>query len=197
MRRIGLTGGIGSGKSTLGHLLQEKGLPLIDADAISRQLTQAGGEAIEPLQQVFGPQCIDPSGGLDRAHMRQLVFTNQDAKHRLEQVLHPLILFQIEKQVQACQARGNSLVVLDIPLLVESSHWRARVDRVLVVDCEEETQVHRVMQRSQLSAQAVHHIMANQASRHQRLSAADIVIYNNDNNMTHLRHQVDQLDLHI
>lgn len=197
MRRIGLTGGIGSGKSTLGHLLQEKGLPLIDADAISRQLTQAGGEAIEPLQQVFGPQCIDASGGLDRAHMRQLVFTNQDAKHRLQQVLHPLILFQIEKQVQACQATGNSLVVLDIPLLVESSHWRSRVDRVLVVDCEEETQVHRVMQRSQLSAQAVQHIMANQASRHQRLAAADIVIYNNDNNMTHLRHQVDQLDLHI
>ena len=197
LRRIGLTGGIGSGKSTLGQMLLERGIPLIDADAISRQLTSAGGAAIEPLRQIFGAACMDATGGLDRAHMRQLVFTNKDAKQRLQQLLHPLILLQIEKDEQILIEEGNSLVVFDIPLLIESSHWRSRVDRIIVVDCEENTQVERVVIRSQLSPEAVHQIMANQASRHQRLAAADIVIYNNDNSLDHLRAQAQQINMQI
>lgn len=197
LRRIGLTGGIGSGKSTLGQMLQELGVALIDADAISRQLTQTGGEAIEPLKQIFGPDCIDASGALNRDHMRQLVFTNKDAKQLLQQLLHPLILFQIEKNVQQLIEKGTSLVVLDIPLLVESSHWRSRVDRVLVVDCEEETQVQRVVQRSQLTPEAVRQIMAHQATRSQRLDAADMVVFNNNISMDQLRQQALQLNLHI
>lgn len=196
-RRIGLTGGIGSGKSTLGQMLQELGVAMIDADAISRQLTQAGGAAIEPLKQIFGPDCIDSTGALDRDHMRQLVFTNRQAKQLLQELLHPLIFFQIEKDEQQLIAKGKSLVVFDVPLLVESSHWRSRVDRVIVVDCEEDTQVQRVIHRSHLTAETVRQIMSNQASRHQRLAAADTVIYNNDNNMELLRQQVLKLNLHI
>ena len=197
LRRIGLTGGIGSGKSTLAHLLQQLGVPLIDADAISRQLTKPGGAAIEPLRQVFGPACIDASGGLDRDHMRQRVFTDAAAKQSLQQVLHPLILLQIEQDEMHWQRLGNSLVVLDIPLLIESSHWRGRVDRVLVVDCEEQTQVERVMKRSHLSEYMIRQIMAHQATRSQRLAAADIVIYNNGTDMAQLQEQVQHLNLHI
>lgn len=197
LRRIGLTGGIGSGKSTLGVMLQEQGLPLIDADAISRQLTQPGGAAIAPLREVFGPACIDSTGGLDREQMRQLVFSDKAAKQTLQQLLHPLILLQIEKDELIWMEKGNSLVVFDIPLLVESAHWRGRLDRVLVVDCEEETQVERVMKRSHLSADAVRQIMANQATRSQRLAAADMVIYNNGISMAQLRAQISQLDLQI
>lgn len=197
LRRIGLTGGIGSGKSTLGVMLQEQGLPLIDADAISRQLTQPGGAAIAPLREVFGPACIDSTGGLDREQMRQLVFSDKAAKQTLQQLLHPLILLQIEKDELLWMEKGNSLVVFDIPLLVESAHWRGRLDRVLVVDCEEETQVERVMKRSHLSADAVRQIMANQATRSQRLAAADMVIYNNGISMAQLRAQISQLDLQI
>ena len=195
LRCIGLTGGIGSGKSTLGNMLQECGLPLIDADAISRQLTSTGGAANEPLQEIFGADCIDANGALDRDHMRQLVFSNQDAKHRLQQLLHPLILVQIEQDIQVLANKGNSLVVIDIPLLVESSHWRDRLDRVIVVDCEENTQVDRVVSRSHLSPDAVRQIMVHQASRHQRLAAADIVIYNNDISLDELREQAKQISL--
>ena len=197
LRRIGLTGGIGSGKSTLVPMLQARGWPVIDADAISRQLTQAGGAAIEPLRQAFGPACIDASGALDRDHMRQLVFQNQAAKQRLQQVLHPLIAFQIEKDEQHFAAENNSLVVFDIPLLVESEHWRDRMDRILVVDCEEATQIARVMKRSQLSAEAVQQIMANQAHRQQRLSTADFVIYNDGIQLSELQAQVMELNLNI
>jgi dephospho-CoA kinase len=129
--------------------------------------------------------------------MRQLVFTNKDAKQLLQQLLHPLILFQIEKNVQRLIEKGTSLVVLDIPLLVESSHWRSRVDRVLVVDCEEETQVQRVVQRSQLTPEAVRQIMAHQATRSQRMDAADMVVFNNNISMDQLRQQALQLNLHI
>lgn len=197
LRRMGLTGGIGSGKSTLGQMLIERGFPLIDADAISRQLTAPGGEAIAPLRALFGEACVDEAGGLDRAYMRQLVFTNQDAKQLLQQLLHPLILHQIERDERHLIEKGSALVVFDIPLLVESSDWRSRLDRIIVVDCEEDTQIERVVQRSQLSADAVRQIMANQASRLQRLAAADIVIYNNDHSLDHLRAQAQQINLQI
>ena len=197
LRRIGLTGGIGSGKSTLAQMLQERGFPLVDADAISRHLTQAGGAAIEALRQVFGRECIDANGAMDRVHMRHLVFTQPNAKRLLESVLHPLIFLQIEKEEQTLMQNGNSLVVMDIPLLIESSHWRARLDRVLVIDCEEKTQLDRVVQRSQLSEETVRQIMANQASRSQRLAGADMVIYNNENNLAYLRQQALALNLNI
>lgn len=197
IRRIGLTGGIGSGKSTLGHMLQDLGLPLIDADAISRQLTGPGGAAIEPLRQTFGADCIHHQGGLDRDRMRELIFTNQEAKQLLQNLLHPLILFQIEERIEALIKLNNSLVVIDIPLLIESSHWRTRVDRIIVVDCEEETQVERVVKRSQLSPDAVRDIMANQATRHQRLSAADIVIYNEGKNLAQLQAEAHLINMQI
>lgn len=197
IRGIGLTGGIGSGKSTLGQMLGDLGLPLIDADAISRQLTSAGGAAIEPLRQTFGVDCINANGALDRDRMRQLVFANQDAKHLLQQLLHPLILLQIEQDIQILSDKNNSLVVIDIPLLIESSHWRDRLDRIIVVDCEESTQVDRVVKRSQLSPEAVRQIMANQASRSQRLSAADIVIFNDDISLDELREQAKQIKMQI
>ncbi|MEY3675159.1 MAG: hypothetical protein RJB47_1867, partial [Pseudomonadota bacterium] len=178
-KRIGLTGGIGSGKSTLGQMLQERGYPLINADEISHALTAAQGAAIEPIRERFGPEFIAADGALDRARMRQLVFNDAAAKQRLQAVLHPLILAGIQNAEASIKDKGNSLVVIDIPLLVESAHWRAVLQQVIVVDCEEETQVARVMQRNKLSAAEVRQIMANQASRERRLAAADMVVFNN------------------
>ena len=142
--RIGLTGGIGSGKSTVGAMLvQQHGATLVDTDAIARQLTLPGGAAMPAIEQAFGAVLISADGGLDRASMRALVFADRDARRRLEAILHPLI--GAEAMRRSLQARGA--VVFDVPLLAESNHWRDRVDRVLVVDCQEATQLARVMQR--------------------------------------------------
>lgn len=173
--RIGLTGGIGSGKSTVAKLLVERGAVLIDTDAISRSLTLSGGAALPALEAAFGPGILDADGALDRARMRELVFTQAQAKARLEGILHPLI--GQECQRQAAAASGQPLV-FDVPLLVESRHWRTRVDRVLVVDCTESTQETRVMQRSGWSREAVNAVIAQQVPRALRRSAADAVIFN-------------------
>jgi dephospho-CoA kinase len=174
--RLGLTGGIGSGKSTVAAWLVAHGAHLVDTDALSRQLTQPGGAAIEALRQTFGNTMIGPDGALDRQAMRDLVFRDPEAKRRLEALLHPLI--GVEAARQAAQARPGQMVVFDVPLLVESRAWRTRVDQVLVVDCSPARQIARVMQRSGLSAQAVEAIIATQASRARRLAAADVVIAN-------------------
>ena len=194
-KRIGLTGGIGSGKSTLGRLLQERGFPIINADDISHALTAPQGAAIEPIQQCFGPDFITSEGALDRARMRQLVFNDPSAKQALQSLLHPLILAGIQQAEISCKDKGNSLVVIDIPLLVESAHWLAALQQVIVVDCEEETQVLRVMQRNHLSAAEVRQIMANQVSRRQRLAAADIVVFNNTHQLEDLKQQAQALQL--
>jgi dephospho-CoA kinase len=194
-KRIGLTGGIGSGKSTLGQMLQERGYPLINADEISHALTAAQGAAIEPIRERFGPEFIAADGALDRARMRQLVFNDAAAKQRLQAVLHPLILAGIQNAEASIKDKGNSLVVIDIPLLVESVHWRAVLQQVIVVDCEEETQVARVMQRNKLSAAEVRQIMANQASRERRLAAADMVVFNNSDQLADLQQQAQTMCL--
>lgn len=175
MLRIGLTGGIGSGKSSVAGLLVQQGAALVDADAISRRLTQPGGAAIPALAAEFGAAIVDAQGALDRNAMRQLVFANAQAKRRLEAILHPLIGAETQAQAEAAQAPA---IVFDVPLLVESAHWRARVHRILVVDCEESTQIERVVARSGLSPQTVVSIIAQQASRQRRRACADAVIYN-------------------
>jgi dephospho-CoA kinase len=174
--RIGLTGGIGSGKSTVGRLLAQCGAAVIDTDLIARQLTQPGGAAIAAIARDFGDPLIAADGALDRAHMRELVFAEPTAKRRLEAILHPLI--GIETERQAAAAQGAPALVFDVPLLVESGRWRARVDKVLVVDCSEATQIDRVMQRSGWTRAAVQSVIASQASREQRRASADAVIFN-------------------
>ena len=175
IQRIGLTGGIGSGKSTVAQRLVALGGTLVDTDAIARSLTLAGGAALPELQRVFGPEVVGSDGALDRDRMRSLVFANAGAKAQLEAILHPLIGLEARRQADAA---GDSVVVYDVPLLVESSHWRRRVDRVLVVDCPESLQVARVMQRSGWSEAAVRAVIAQQASRTRRRAAADAVIHN-------------------
>ena len=176
MLRIGLTGGIGSGKSTVAALLQQQGAALVDTDAIARQLTLSGGAAIEPIRAAFGADFIGSDGALGRAAMRALAFSDPSAKRRLEAILHPLIGTETERQAKLAQAAPA--VVFDVPLLVESGRWRARVDKVLVVDCEEATQLLRVVARSGWAAADVQAVIAQQAAREQRRACADAVIFN-------------------
>jgi dephospho-CoA kinase len=194
-KRIGLTGGIGSGKSSLGQLLQARGFPVISADAISHALTMAHGAAIEPISRTFGAEFIGSDGALNRARMRQLVFQNTDAKLKLQALLHPLILSGIQQEEISIKDKGNSLVVIDIPLLVESDHWLRALTQIIVVDCEEDTQVARVVKRSQISAQEVRQIMAHQVSRARRLQAADLVVFNNSDRLDDLRRLAEDICL--
>ena len=175
--RIGLTGGIGSGKSTVGKLLATLGASLIDTDLIARQLTLPGGAAIAMIARDFGAGLITRDGALDRARMRDLVFADATAKRRLEAILHPLIGLETERQARA--ALGTPALVFDVPLLVESGgRWRAKVDKVLVVDCNEATQIERVVQRSGWTVQAVQAVIDSQAARAERRASADAVIFN-------------------
>ena len=172
---IGLTGGIGSGKSTVAQILVACGAYLVDTDAIARTITQPGGLAIAALVAAFGADMLTPEGALDRDRMRALAFGDAASKARLEAVLHPLIGREAHRQ--ADQAAGRP-VVFDVPLLTESSHWRARVQRVLVVDCEEATQIARVSTRPGWTVQAAESVVALQASRAARRAIADAVICN-------------------
>jgi dephospho-CoA kinase len=174
--RIGLTGGIGSGKSTVAALLAGAGAAVIDTDAIARSLTLRGGAGIAPIAAVFGADVIAADGALDRDRMRAIVFADPAAKRRLESILHPLIGAEADRQSDANAAAPA--LVFDVPLLVESTRWRQRVDRVLVVDCRESTQRERVAARSGWSAAQVDAVMAQQASRVLRRCAADAVIFN-------------------
>jgi dephospho-CoA kinase len=174
--RVGLTGGIGSGKSTVARLLAKHGATLVDTDLIARQLTLPGGAAIDAVAVAFGTAMIDASGAVDRARLREIVFTDPQKKRRLEAILHPLIGIETERQADA--APGASMVVFDVPLLVESGRWRAKVDKVLVVDCSEATQTLRVVTRPGWSEEAARSVIAQQASRAARRAAADAIIHN-------------------
>jgi dephospho-CoA kinase len=185
-RRIGLTGGIGSGKSTVAGMLAECGAVIVDADAISRQTTAAGGAAIQSIEQIFGASFITPAGALDRDAMRQLVFSDPAAKLRLEAIVHPLVTQETVRQVRAAESAGARCLVFDVPLLVESGRWRHQVDQVLVVDCTEERQISRVMARNDWTREAVQKVMNAQASRAQRLAAADVCIYNDSLSLAEL-----------
>ena len=173
--RIGLTGGIGSGKSTVAHLLAAHGAAVIDTDHIARRLTQPQGAAIDAIAAVFGAEMIDTDGSLIRDRMRELVFNDASQKRRLEAILHPLIGLQAEREARSAAA---NVVVFDVPLLVESRHWRGRVDKVLVVDCLEATQIERVVARSGWGPDAVRAVIDQQASRRRRRAAADAVVFN-------------------
>ena len=190
--RIGLTGGIGSGKSTVGAMFVANGATLVDTDAIARQITLPGGAAIAAVEQAFGAAVLAPDGGLDRAAMRTLAFNDGQAKQRLEAILHPMI--GAEAARQAGLAAGT--VVFDVPLLVESPHWRDRVDRVLVVDCEEATQLARVLRRPGWTHAAASAVIAQQARRAARRACADAVIFNEDSTLEALAAQVAALCRH-
>lgn len=189
--RIGLSGGIGSGKSTVAALLAEAGAVVIDTDAISRALTAAAGAALPAIETAFGPAVIAADGALDRARMRELVFADPPALQRLEAILHPMISAETDRLAQA--AAGQALIVFDVPLLVESGRWRARVDRVLIVDCAAETQIARVMARSGWTREEVEAVLRKQAARAQRRAAADALIHNDGIDLDALRRLVRAL----
>lgn len=186
---VGLTGGIGSGKSAVADLFAEHGAAVVDTDVIAHQLTAPGGTAMAPIRAAFGAGVIAADGSLDRAAMRRLIFADGEGKARLEGILHPLIRAESERQ---CVAAAAPYVVWVVPLLVESGNYRRRADRILVVDCPEALQVARVMARSRLSADEVRAIMATQAGRAERLAAADDVIVN-DASLEELHGQVARL----
>ena len=159
---IGLTGGIGSGKSTVATMLARLGAALVDTDAIARRLTVAGGAAMPALVAAFGASVTAADGALDRNRMRQLAFRDASARRRLEAVLHPMIGVEALREAEAARA---DMIVFDVPLLTESSHWRQRVQRVLVVDCGEPVQVERVLTRPGWTAESARQAIAAQAPR--------------------------------
>lgn len=191
--RIGLTGGIGSGKSTVARTLVACGATLVDADAISRAVTATGGAAIPGISAQFGSHLIAADGAMDRERMRQLAFDDPSAKRRLESIVHPLVGLETLRQYEQAMGAGSRCVIFDIPLLVESGRWRQQLDQVLVVDCSEATQIDRVMARNGWPRDVVEKILAGQASRAQRLSAADICLYNDGLSLEVLDAQVRQL----
>ena len=192
--RLGLTGGIGSGKSTVASVLARAGAAVMDADAISRSLTQSGGRAIPAILAEFGETLISPDGAMDREAMRALVFSNPSSKRQLEAIVHPLVGQVLQEQSNAAVAAGQACLVYDVPLLVESGdRWRRQVDWVCVVDCEVETQIKRVMARNQLGRADIERIISQQASRQQRLACADAVIFNEGIDLAHLEHLVHEM----
>ena len=190
---IGLTGGIGSGKRTVAQTLVELGAALVDTDAISRRLTAPHGAALPAIAQVFGSEMVSDQEGLDRDRMRALAFSDPSARRRLEGILHPLIGETARAEAMAAMQAGAAAVVFDVPLLAESTHWRGRVDRVLVVDCEEATQVRRVMARNGWPEEAVQRVIAQQATREQRRAIADAVILNDGISLAALQAEVDRV----
>lgn len=189
---VGLTGGIGSGKSAAADMFGALGAAIVDADALAHELTAPGGAAMAAIRAAFGDQVVDARGALDRAAMRRIAFAYPTARGRLERILHPMIHAESDARGQAALAAGAPYLMLVIPLLVEKGNPHERVDRVAVVDCPEDLQVARVMARSKLGADEVRRIMAAQASRAQRLAVADDVIPN-EGDLRSLQDHVDAL----
>ncbi|MGM9483710.1 dephospho-CoA kinase [Roseateles sp. NT4] len=185
--RVGLTGGIGSGKSTVAGFLREAGAAIVDTDGISRTLTGPSGAAMAAIAEQFGAGFVGPDGALDRDRMRALAFSDTGAKRRLEAILHPLITAEALTQADAVTSR---LVVFDVPLLVESGRWRPRLARVLVVDCSTETQIERVLQRPGWTHERVLGALAAQTTRAARRAAADVVLLNDGLPLVALRNEV-------
>jgi dephospho-CoA kinase len=190
--RIGLTGGIGSGKSTVGAMLASNGAGVIDTDRIARRLTMAGGAAIDAVRAAFGADFIAGDGSLDRPRMRLAAFNDSDARTRLEGILHPLIGEQVDREVEAAPVDAPALV-FDVPLLIESGRWRSRVDAVWVVDCDESLQVERVAARPGWTEAAARAVIAQQASRRERRAGADAVLHNQGISLIDLADEVHQL----
>jgi len=174
---VGLTGGIGSGKSAAAEEFARLGATVVDTDAIAHELTGPGGAAVPGIRSLFGDAYVDSTGAMDRDKVRALAFTNVDAKRRLEGLLHPMIRDESRRRIEAAT---GPYVVYVVPLLVESGDYRDRVQRVLVVDCPEDAQIARVRRRSGLGDDQIRRIIAAQAPRAARLAAADDVIDNSD-----------------
>lgn len=191
VRRVGLTGGIGSGKSTVCRILRDLGAWIVDTDAIAHRLTAPGGRAIPAIAAQFGAEVIAGNGAMDRTRMRERVFADLTQRRALEAILHPMI--GEDTRAEAAAAPEGAIVVFDVPLLVESGRWRAQVDRILVVDCPVETQIVRVMQRNGWTADAVQRIIDQQASRAQRLAVADDVIVNDGLELEELAGEVRRI----
>jgi dephospho-CoA kinase len=191
--RIGLTGGIGSGKSTAAKVLAQLGAAVIDADAWARSVTAPGGTAIAPLRAAFGEAVLDAQGGLDRQRMRELAFSDPQVKTQLEAIVHPLVKQAIDQQAQSALAAGARVLVFDIPLLVESGRWRSQVDGVLVIDCSNDTQIARVQARNGWPREQILAVIQAQATREQRQAAANWLILNDGLGLDAFEAEVAQL----
>ncbi len=189
---LGLTGGIGSGKSSVASFLAQRGAWVIDTDQIAHQISAPGGSAINPIKSEFGSEFILPDGSLNRAKMREHVFKDTESKRKLEAITHPLIRQETILQAENGLENHAPYLVFVVPLLLESWAWTENLDHIAVVDCEEEVQIRRVMERSQLDRQGVLAIMAHQASRAERLAIADTVIHNRGD-LASLEIEVDRL----
>ena len=192
MLRIGLTGGIGSGKSTVCDLFREFNVPIIDSDIIARELVEPGHPALTQIARLFGEQILQPDGSLNRAKLRELVFNNEQQREQLESLLHPLIRREMHRQISSLD---SPYVILAIPLLLEKG-WQQQLDRVVVVDCSEQQQRERATRRDGSSAQTIEQIITRQISRDERLAAADDII-DNSGPLDSLRHQVERLHHHF
>jgi dephospho-CoA kinase len=177
---IGLTGGIGSGKTAVSDLLTKLGAGIVDTDLIAHQITAPHGAAIALIEKQFGPDFIAADGALNRDKMRSLVFAKPEARKSLEAITHPLIRQETVRQALRLSKEGAPYLVFVVPLLIESGSWMELIDHLVLVDCHEETQIQRVMQRSNLPREEVEQILAAQASREERLKYADIVIENQE-----------------
>lgn len=183
--RIGLTGGIASGKSTVAEIFAELGVPVIDTDIIAREVVNTGQPALDEVREIFGPQVFAPDGSLDRAAMRAVVFSDKAARHKLEAILHPRIR---KATIEQATDAGGAYQLIVVPLLVESP-LRSFVDRVLVVDCDKETQIRRLLARDAETEKQARRMIAAQASREDRLAIADDVVQN-DGELQETRDQV-------
>lgn len=190
--RIGLTGGIGSGKSTVATIFQSLNIPVVDADKIAHQLTAPNGGALSQIKAIFGTSVFQEDGTLSRDRLRQRVFNNIDCKKQLEAVLHPLIFNEAQRQCKE-YAKSSPIIIFDIPLLAPGSIWLKHLDRILVIDCSEETQIARVMQRSGWDEAQIRQVIAQQVSREQRLKLATDVIINDGISMADLEKQIIEL----
>ncbi|MFC5431985.1 dephospho-CoA kinase [Paraburkholderia denitrificans] len=190
MFSVGLTGGIGSGKSTVADLFAARGVPVIDTDLIAHRITAPHGAAMPQILEQFGPEFVASDGSMDRARMRALVFSDESARKRLEAITHPLIRSETER---ASRAASGPYVIVVVPLLVESGTWKQRVDRVLDVDCSVETQIARVMRRNGFTREQVLAIIARQVTREARLAAADDAVLNDGASLETLGRDVDAL----
>jgi dephospho-CoA kinase len=188
---VGLTGGIGSGKSAVAELFAQRGITVVDTDAIAHALTTSAGAAMAAIRAEFGDAAAGADGALDRAAMRAMVFADPSARKRLEAILHPLIRAESERQI-ADKPAGSAYAILMVPLLIESGDYRKRVNRIAVVDCAESTQIERVMSRSGLARNEIERILAAQATRAERLAAADDII-DNDGALAGLAPQIEDL----
>lgn len=182
--RLGLTGGIGSGKSTVAAMLNQQGAEVVDADALARQSTAVGGAAISAIQSHFGSDYIAADGSMNRNRMRERVFSDNSARRLLESLVHPHVVEAIRRIAATSSA---PLLVFDIPLLVESAHWRHQFDQIWIVDCQHHTQVARVVQRNGWTVAQVEAVISHQSPRQQRLDAADGVLFNEGLTMDELQ----------